>query len=77
MPKKYREMKLLADDVTCTSCAEDMEKILRETRGIVDAEVNYNEDTISVRYDPEIIDRKKVYLAVRKLGSIKKILSES
>lgn len=77
MDKKYNVMKLLADDITCTSCAEDMELILRETEGIVDAAVNYNEDTISVRYDPEIIDRKKVYLAVRKLGPIKKILSES
>ena len=70
-------MKLLAGDVTCQSCAEDMEKILRETEGIVDAAVNYNEDTISVRYDPGITDRKKVYLAVRRLGAIKKIISES
>jgi copper chaperone CopZ len=77
MDKKYKEMKLLADDITCTSCAGDMEMILRETEGIVDAAVNYNEDTISVRYDPEIIARKKVYFAVRKLGTVKKILSES
>ena len=70
-------MKLLADDITCTSCAGDMEMILRETEGIVDAVVNYKEDTIFVRYDPEIIDRKKVYLTVRKLGTIKKIVSES
>ena len=77
MEKKYKEMKLLADDITCTSCAGDMEIILRETAGIVDAAVNYRDDTISVRYDPEIIERKKVYLAVRKLGTIKKILSES
>jgi len=77
MEKTYKDMKLLADDITCISCAEDMEKILRETEGIVNATVNYNEDMISVRYDPEIIDRKKVYRAVRKLGTIKKILSES
>ena len=77
MEKKYKEMKLLADDITCTSCAGDMEKILCDTEGIVDAAVNYNDDTISVRYDPEITDRKKVYFAVRKLGTIKQILSES
>lgn len=75
--REYREMKLLADDITCTSCAEDMEKILRETEGIVEASVNYNEDTISIRYDPRIIDRKAVYIAVRKLGTVRKILSES
>lgn len=70
-------MELLAGDIVCLSCVEDMEKILRETMGIIEAAVNYNENTIFVRYDPEIIDRKKVYIAVRKLGSIKKILSES
>jgi copper chaperone CopZ len=75
--KKYKEMKLLADDIVCLSCVEDMEKILRETMGVIDVAVDYNEDTIVVRYDPQIIDRKKVYVAVRKLGGIKKILSES
>jgi copper chaperone CopZ len=77
MTKKYKEMKLLSDDIVCLSCVEDMENILRETIGIVDASVNYNENTILVRYDPELIDRKEVYVAVRKLGSVKKILSES
>jgi copper chaperone CopZ len=77
MDKKHKEMILLADDITCTSCAEDMEQILRGTEGITDASVNYNEDTISIRYDPEVIDRKQVYIAARKLGSIRKIISES
>lgn len=77
MEKQYKEIKLLAADITCKACAEEMKNILCETEGIVGAEVSYSEDTIAVRYDPHIIDRKKVYFAVRKLGTIKKILSES
>ena len=71
------EMKLQAEDITCISCAEDMEKILQETEGILEASVNYSDDSIYVRYDSDIINRKQVYLAVRKLGTIRKIISES
>lgn len=70
------EMKLQAEDITCISCAEDMEKILQETEGILEASVNYSDDSINVRYDSDIINRKQVYLAVRKLGTIRKIISE-
>jgi Cu+-exporting ATPase len=70
------EMKLQAEDITCISCAEDMEKILQETEGILEASVNYSDDSIYVRYDSDIINRKQVYLAVRKLGTIRKIISE-
>ena len=71
------EMKLQAEDITCISCAEDIEKILQETEGILEASVNYSDDSIYVRYDSDIINRKQVYLAVRKLGTIRKIISES
>ncbi len=70
------EMKLQAEDITCISCAEDMEKILQETEGILESSVNYSDDSIYVRYDSDIINRKQVYLAVRKLGTIRKIISE-
>ncbi len=70
------EMKLQAEDITCISCAEDMEKILQEIEGILEASVNYSDDSIYVRYDSDIINRKQVYLAVRKLGTIRKIISE-
>ncbi len=70
------EMKLQAEDIICISCAEDMEKILQETEGILEASVNYSDDSIYVRYDSDIINRKQVYLAVRKLGTIRKIISE-
>jgi Cu+-exporting ATPase len=72
-----KEMKLQAEDITCISCAEDMEKILQETEGILEASVNYSDDYIYIRYDSDVINRKQVYFAARQLGTIRKIISES
>jgi Cu+-exporting ATPase len=72
-----KEMKLKAEMIICAGCADDMEKILRETEGILDASVDYPDEIICIKYDPVVIDRKKVYLAVRKLSKISKISSES
>jgi copper chaperone CopZ len=77
MGKHMREMNLKVDGIICAGCAEDMKKILTETDGVIDATVNYTEETIHIKYDPEIIDRKKVYFRVRKLINSSAIISES
>jgi Cu+-exporting ATPase len=76
MEKNIKEMKLKVEGIVCTGCAEDMQKILSETEGVVDATVNYAEETIHIKYDPEILDRKKVYFMVRKLVNAGEIISE-
>ena len=77
MDKNIKEMRLKADGITCSSCAGDMENILAEKDGIVDVSVNFVEDNIVIRYDPDVIDRKNLYIAVRKLGYPLKIVSET
>jgi copper chaperone CopZ len=77
MENNIKEMKLKVEGIVCTGCAEDMKKILSETEGVLDATVNYAEETIHIKYDPEIIDRKKVYFTVRKLVNASEIISES
>lgn len=76
MPDSIREMKLMADGITCISCAGDMEGILREKPGIIDVSVSFADDAVVIKYDPLIIDRKEVYMSVRKLGFPLKIVSE-
>ncbi|MBI4843186.1 MAG: heavy-metal-associated domain-containing protein [Nitrospirae bacterium] len=73
----FKEMKLKAEGIICMSCAEDMETLLREKEGILDAHVNYAEELISVKYDPSIMSSKEVYAAVRRLGFHVKILSDN
>ncbi|MBI5739298.1 MAG: heavy-metal-associated domain-containing protein [Nitrospirae bacterium] len=72
-----KEMKLRTEGIVCTGCAADMEKILRETEGVLDATVDYTADTIHIKYNPELIDRKKVFFAARKLCSFCEIVSET
>ena len=77
MEKNIKEMKLKVEGIVCTGCAEDMKKILSETDGVLDASVNYTDETIYIKYDPELIDRKKVCFTVRKLVNACVIISES
>ncbi|MBI4826154.1 MAG: heavy-metal-associated domain-containing protein [Nitrospirae bacterium] len=77
MSDSIREMKLMADGITCTSCASDMEGILTEIPGIVDVSVSFADDSVVIKYDTVVISRKDVYAAVRKLGFPLKIVSET
>ncbi len=72
-----KELRFQAENITCSSCAEDMENILRGTHGLLDASVNFSSETVHVRYDPGILDRKQVFYAVRKLGYPLKLLPET
>jgi Cu+-exporting ATPase len=76
MSENLKEMNLKADGIVCTGCADDMEILLLEKDGIEDASVSFIDDNIQVKYDPDIIDRKHVYMAVRRLGFPVKIVSE-
>jgi len=76
MEDNTKEMLFKAEDITCSGCATDMEKILQEIEGIIDAAVDFAEETVRVRYNPQKLDRKEVFLAVRKLGYKIKIIAE-
>lgn len=72
-----KEIRLLAEEITCGGCAMDMENILRETDGIRHAEVRFPDGAILIRYDPQGIARDEVVSAVRRLGFPVKFVSES
>ena len=76
MEENTKELIFKAEDITCSSCATDMEKILQEIEGIINAAVDFAEETVRVRYNPQKLDRKEVFLAVRKLGYKIKIIDE-
>jgi len=76
MEENKRELIFKAEDITCSSCAADMEKVLQEKEGIINAAVNFAEETVRVRYNPQKLDRKEVFVAVRKLGYKIRIIAE-
>lgn len=72
-----RGMKLKADGITCAGCATDMENVLRNTEGILDASVNFSSEIIDVGYNPAVLNKKQVFAAISRLGYKVKIISES
>ena len=76
MEDNTREFIFKAEDIACSSCAADMEELLQEKEGIINASVNFAEETVCVRYNPRQLDRKEVFFAVRKLGYKIKIIAE-
>jgi Cu+-exporting ATPase len=76
MSENLKEMNLKADGIICTGCAEDMENVLLDMEGIENASVSFIDNIIQVMYDPDIIDRKHVYMAVRRIAFPLKIISE-
>lgn len=68
MALNKEKIQFRVNDIACAGCAEDTEKVLNNTEGILDASVNYANDIISITYDPAVIDRKQVFITVRKLG---------
>jgi copper chaperone CopZ len=77
MVESTKTMKLKVYGIECRGCVEDYEKVIGETDGVVNVSFDFNECIITVQYDASIIDRKQVYVTVRKLVRKAEILSES
>ena len=69
-------IKLKVDNIPCTGCAEDMETVLRDHAGIIEAEVHYADDIIAIKYDPEVIERTAVIRAARRIANISQVIME-
>lgn len=71
-----KEIKLKTDDISCTGCIEDMERIILDQDGILDAKVHYADEIIDIKYDPAVIERAAVIHTARRVANISKIISE-
>lgn len=56
------------EGMTCASCVERNEKILRETGGVLAAEVNFATEQASVEYDPDQVSISELADAVSGIG---------
>ncbi|WP_433633567.1 heavy metal translocating P-type ATPase [Halomicrococcus sp. NG-SE-24] len=55
-------------DMTCANCAETNKSALRDTPGVVDAEVNYATDEAQVTYNPADTSLSALYEAIESAG---------
>jgi len=54
--------------ITCAGCATDIETVLRNTEGVVNAAVDYSTCEIAVGYTPDEINEQQVVCVLKKLG---------
>ncbi len=54
--------------MTCASCAQTIEKTLRETDGVLDATVNFATEKAIVDFDPSKVERTRLEKAIRDAG---------
>jgi len=54
--------------MTCTSCAQTIEKNLKKKKGVHSANVNFASEKAYVEFDPNIISNKDLTQAVREVG---------
>ncbi len=76
MGQDLKNMKLKVFGVECRGCVEDYEKVISETEGVLNVSFDFDECTITVQYDASILDRKQVYVTVRKMVRKAEILTE-
>ena len=66
VPTAEVELPLLG--MTCANCAATIERRLRKTDGVLEANVNYATERATVRYAPGAVTRADLVAAVRKAG---------
>jgi Cu2+-exporting ATPase len=54
--------------ITCAGCATDIETVLRNTEGVVNASVNYSTCEVAVDYGPDEINEQQIMCVLKKLG---------
>jgi copper chaperone len=56
---------LRSQELSCPSCVAKIEKALKATKGVENAQVFFNTGRIEVEHDPELASREALVQAVR------------
>ncbi len=59
---------LKVEGMSCGHCKAAVEKALKETNGVRDAEVNLTSKTVEVTYDQDRVDRASLVKAIEDAG---------
>jgi Cu+-exporting ATPase len=66
--KKTEKARIHITGMTCTTCAATIEKGLKETPGVEQANVSFASEKASVEYDPSRVDLTKIKNTISQLG---------
>ncbi|MBN2110030.1 MAG: heavy metal translocating P-type ATPase [Methanosarcinaceae archaeon] len=67
-PGQAEDIVFRVSGMTCASCAQNVEKILKKQAGVVSANVNLATEKAAVRYEPAVVGREKLEEAIESIG---------
>ncbi|MFA5308923.1 MAG: heavy metal translocating P-type ATPase [Dehalococcoidales bacterium] len=65
---KTQQTTIRVTGMTCATCAATVEKTLAETEGVARARVNFASEKVTVAYDPDKVDLKKIENVISEAG---------
>jgi len=65
---KNERVLIAIDGMHCTSCADGIKAMLKRTRGVISAEVNFERREADVEYDPSSTSPEKIVEAITNMG---------
>ncbi|MFQ5883635.1 MAG: heavy metal translocating P-type ATPase [Thermoplasmata archaeon] len=68
MTRENRRTDLNIGGMTCASCAQTIEKALRNLDGVKSVAVNFAAEKATVEYDPSVTDEKSIEKVIRETG---------
>src|SRR5919108_472328 len=74
LPVNGTGVRFPVEGMTCASCVNRIERYLRKTGGVVEANVNLATETASVRFDPAVVDLDGLRSAVEAAGYEAKLI---
>lgn len=63
--------------MACGGCALDLETLLLQMDGLIEARASCREENVTVDYDPKEINEKEILAAIRKAGLRVTIIQKS
>ena len=65
---KIKQDKIKIEDMSCASCAQNIEKVLNQADGVLTGNVNFAAENAVVEYLPNIIDKAGLISEIEKIG---------
>ena len=65
---KIKQDKIKIEDMSCASCAQNIEKVLNQADGVLAGNVNFAAENAVVEYLPNIIDKAGLISEIEKIG---------
>lgn len=73
--KQGQEIKITLGNMTCTSCAVNVDLALEDLSGVNNSSTNFAKNLTTVHFDPAKVSRETILQTIRDLGYLARINS--